>query len=83
MRIVSLSSYARVSSRCRDRDIWACLSRKSDSLFVLPLNLPQKDWEGRLPFVDLTGIREMGIARRECGERERNEAYAGERSMAY
>jgi hypothetical protein len=47
------------------------------------LNLPQKDWEGRLPFVDLTGIREMGIARRECGERERNEAYAGERSMAY
>ena len=49
---------------------------------LLPLNLPQKEWEGRLPFVDLTGITQMGTPGRDRGE-GRNEAYAGERSMAY
>ena len=59
-----------MSKRCRARAICACLSRISVSL-VFGLNLPQKDWEGRLALVDLS---------RRASTRK-DETYVGEKKM--
>ena len=66
MRIVSMSPYARVRRRWRESAIWAFLSW---SFPPFGLNLPQKDWEGREPLVDLRGIE--GRMRVRSGEGER------------